>query len=90
MRFVLHSHDKTEGLRVVFAYSSASRLRLPDLRFSIRNGVRFQNEISYKNESFIWNENRSGMNPFGNGVIYGKKFPQGIMLTDAKKYMEME
>ena len=56
MRFVLHSHNKTEGLSMVFAYSCASRLRLPDLRFWIRNEVRFQNEISYKNENIIWNE----------------------------------
>lgn len=44
MRFVLHSHNKTEGLSMVFAYSCASRLRLPDLRFWIRNEVGFQNE----------------------------------------------
>ena len=66
MRFVLYSHNKTEGLSMVFAYSCASRLRLPDLRFSIRNEVRFQNEISYKNENIIWNENRNTMSTYQN------------------------
>ena len=66
VRFVLHSHDKTEWLSMVFAYSCGSRLRLQDLRFSIRNEVCFQNEIPYKNENFFSNENR-------NGLICGEK-----------------
>ena len=66
VRFVLHSQNKTEGLSMVFAYSCASRLRLQHLRYSIRNEVRFQNEIPYKNVNFFWNENR-------NGLIYGQK-----------------
>ena len=65
-RFVLHSHDETQGLSMVFAYSCASRLRLQDLRFSIRNEVCFQNEILYKNENFFSNENQ-------NGLICGEK-----------------
>ena len=44
---------------VVSTYARASRPRPQDLRFSIHNEVRFQNEMSYKNENFIWNENRN-------------------------------
>ena len=44
---------------VVSTYARASRPRPQDLGFSIRNEVRFQNEMSYKNENFIWNENRN-------------------------------
>ena len=44
---------------VVSTYAHASRPRPQDLGFSIRNEVRFQNEMSYKNENFIWNENRN-------------------------------
>ena len=66
VRFVLHSHNKTDGLSMVFAYSCASRLRLQHLRYSVRKEVRFQNAIPYKNVNFFWNENR-------NGLIYGEK-----------------
>ena len=41
---------------MVSAYARASP---QDLGFSIRNEVRFQNEIAYKNENFICNENRN-------------------------------
>ena len=76
---------------MVFAFSCASRFRLPDLRFSIRNEVGFQNEISYKNENFIWNENRNEPIPEWVIINLWEKFRQGIMWTDAKKYiMEME
>ena len=67
MRFVLHSHNKSEGLSMVFAYSCASRLRQPDLRFSIRNEASFENEISYKNENIIGM--KTGTKPFQNRLI---------------------
>lgn len=67
MRFVPHSHNKSEGLSMVFAYSCASRLRQPDLRFSIRNEISFVNEISNKNENIIGM--KTGTNPFQNELI---------------------
>ena len=78
VKFVLHSRDKIKRLSLKrsrergFApdhwYASAIRSRLKDLRFSIRNEIRFQftryqNEISYQNENFIPNENRSELIP---------------------------
>ena len=72
IKFVLHSDDKIDRLSLCgFRVRSNTHAPLAldyihDLRFSIRNEVRFkfsryQNEISYQNENFIWIEKRNDL-----------------------------
>ena len=72
IKCVLHSDDKIDRLSLCgFRVRSNTHAPLAldyihDLRFSIRNEVRFkfsryQNEISYQNENFIWIEKRNDL-----------------------------
>ena len=76
---------------------NAPHPRLYDLRLSIRNEVLFQftwyqNEISFQNENFIWNENRNDLIQewlVREQHYISAKFRLGIMWTAAKKYTDM-
>ena len=74
MKFVLHSYDKLDwrsrsrGFRARSVTHAQLAPRLHDLRFSIRNEVRFQfiwyqKDISHHYENFIGNENRNEFIP---------------------------